>query len=502
MKSKIMTLVTFAVLVLGMIGCSQTTTHSGNTTKITKLQDVVDSASENDTIDLSEAKYNSITNYNATISKTLTINGNNTSLKNGSLTVTENGVVLSGITNANVTASSSLRNGSLKIANSSLSKLTINGGGINSIVVIDVTVNEVSIDKEVSQDSSDDQYVRFCVNANTNIGRMSISSSVLIDVTSDKAQDATADANKFNIDFKNDNICVAFNNSLSYNTPNGKAKASFALDSTTDADFFIIVKADNKIGKKFFNQVAGKICHREFDPYQQGSTEKFDFDRPITDGMFFTGRGDNLPPPPEYFTVTFDPNGGKWNGRETENIDVTVDNGGTVSAPDKTPMKEGYDFTYWFTDVSCDVSFDITSQPITDNMILYAGWKQTPKQGGITVTDGQLYLDMQTHDSTGDASGDTWTFDVSSDIGVDLSGWQSDATADLYKGSHKFPQQYYSVDLVNNNTVTFKIGKNVNADTPKLPAGTYQLYISIKYTQDQYPDRVINLAGTYDLTIK
>ncbi|MBP5449240.1 MAG: hypothetical protein J6Y01_03900, partial [Spirochaetales bacterium] len=281
MLKKIIKLMAAMVLAATFVSCpdveSNNGTNNNDTGKISSLQEVIDKASDGDSIDLSEAQYSTITNYNATINKAVTISGNSTSLKDGTLTVASDNVSISGITNASVTASSELKNGSLKIASSTLKNLTVNGGGINSIVIINVTITDMSVDKTMETDS---EYVRICVNAETTIGNMHISSNMLIDVTGDRSPNV----NNLNINIVKNDICVAFNNSLTMETPDGKAKASFNLDNTGDADFFIIVPKGGKIKQEFFEQVSKKIYGEQEKPlYHEGN--EFDLSKPINDDM-------------------------------------------------------------------------------------------------------------------------------------------------------------------------------------------------------------------------
>ena len=153
--------------------------------KITKLSDLIEQTSAGGTINLSE--YSDITDYNATISKNLTLKGSKTDMIQSNLVVSADGVVLSGISNASVTASSSLKNGGLKIANSSLSRLSINGGGIHSIELADVTVDTVIVDKDMTGDA---QYVRLVVDNQVKVGTLQANSDFYLagETSSDKWQ--------------------------------------------------------------------------------------------------------------------------------------------------------------------------------------------------------------------------------------------------------------------------------------------------------------------------
>ena len=421
MLKKITKLIIAMLLAAAFVGCQAEQTGSettNNNNKITSLQTVINNADDGDVIDLSESKYSSITSYSATINKTVTINGSSTNLKNATITVNSDNVSISGITNASVTASSSLNNGSLRISSSSLKNLTINGGGINSIVIIDVSVDAVTIDKVMS--AADAQYVRFCVDAATKIGGMNISSSTLIDVTGDTTS-SRPDANNYNITFGNENICVAFNNKMDLTTPDGKAKASFGGDNSSDADFFIIVNQGKPIIKKFFDQVANKICDKDFNPYMEGSESQFDFNQPINRDTHFIGKPDSI-----------------------------------------------------------------------------------TAEGNIVIGEGQLYIEMQQHDESGYANGDTWTFDLTSDKDVDLSGYRFTWSYRLSSGSHVIA----SSDSMNgyceftgnpiSTTAEFKIGRD--ADLAPLPNdGLYQLSIEVELTSTD--QRIHYVAGTFDLEI-
>ena len=284
MKSRIITVALTALLIMSVVGCpndtqTETKTSTGSD-KITSLQTVIDKASDGDTINLSQ--YTDITDYNATVNKALTISGSSTSLNNAVLTV-ESSSTISGITNASVTASSSLGNGSLKISSSSLSSLTINGGGISSIELSDVIVTDVTIDKQVSGTA---EYVRLQVDGTT-IGNLHLSSSALIDTA------GSFNANDINITFGNDNadLNVAFRKTIELTTPTGKVKADFAMGETDNsADFYIIVNENAKIAETFYRQVSNKLTGRPIDaaamPLYHGE-DKFAFTQGIPGDMSF-----------------------------------------------------------------------------------------------------------------------------------------------------------------------------------------------------------------------
>ena len=69
------------------------------------------------------------------------------------------------------------------------------------------------------------------------------------------------------------------------------------------------------------------------------------------------------------FTVTFDSKGG---------TDVPAQNqmyGQLLEVPEP-PTREGYQFTGWYTDATCDMLWNVEVQTIETDMTLYAGWEK------------------------------------------------------------------------------------------------------------------------------
>lgn len=68
-------------------------------------------------------------------------------------------------------------------------------------------------------------------------------------------------------------------------------------------------------------------------------------------------------------TIRFDSKGG---------TDVPAQSqmyGELLEIPDD-PTREGYRFTGWYTDASCDDLWDVVNDTIQDDMTLYAGWEK------------------------------------------------------------------------------------------------------------------------------
>ena len=68
-------------------------------------------------------------------------------------------------------------------------------------------------------------------------------------------------------------------------------------------------------------------------------------------------------------TITFDSKGG---------TDVASQNqmyGELLEVPEP-PTREGYNFTGWYTDSTCDVLWQVDTDTIQTDMTLYAGWQK------------------------------------------------------------------------------------------------------------------------------
>lgn len=81
------------------------------------------------------------------------------------------------------------------------------------------------------------------------------------------------------------------------------------------------------------------------------------------------------------WTVTFDTDGG------STAPDKQVRANSKVNKPDD-PTRSGYVFAGWYTDKACTAAYDFT-QPVTDNVTLYAKWEATPRyyyNSGTTET--------------------------------------------------------------------------------------------------------------------
>ena len=130
MKSKLFLCLVFYVFFL--IGCCSEQTEKEVIKERTTLQDIVDNANAGEEIDL--ARYDNITNYNAVVSKQLTIK--NGALSNAKLIIEADDVKLSGLKNVSVETSELLGKGKLTITDSKLDDLLLLGGGSDSVYIL------------------------------------------------------------------------------------------------------------------------------------------------------------------------------------------------------------------------------------------------------------------------------------------------------------------------------------------------------------------------------
>lgn len=109
----------------------------------------------------------------------------------------------------------------------------------------------------------------------------------------------------------------------------------------------------------------------------------------------------------EYFTVSFDTGAGS----HVDSIEVL--DGLTVSVPEE-PTRDGWIFTGWFTDPSCQTPFSFLT-PVTSDLVLHAGWVEENAftsvptiEANVVRADGTLRFDAS---GTSDAQRKVWYLD-------------------------------------------------------------------------------------------
>ena len=69
------------------------------------------------------------------------------------------------------------------------------------------------------------------------------------------------------------------------------------------------------------------------------------------------------------FTVTFDSKGGT-------DVEGQHQMYGELLEVPEPPSREGYTFTGWYKDPSCDIQWDVETDTVESDMNLYAGWQK------------------------------------------------------------------------------------------------------------------------------
>ena len=111
----------------------------------------------------------------------------------------------------------------------------------------------------------------------------------------------------------------------------------------------------------------------------------YDFNSPVT-SSFTLYAGWKLDD--NYFSVTFNANGGTL----TDVSNVIRPSSESISQP-SDPIREGYYFTGWYTDVECTNKYEFNGQGIYTSFTLYAGWATIPPCTVTFNANGGYFLD-------------------------------------------------------------------------------------------------------------
>ncbi len=186
---------------------------------------------------------------------------------------------------------------------------------------------------------------------------------------------------------------------------------------------------------------------------------------------------------PETSTVTFDANGGTFDGGAATYVE-TVENGSC--AVGKTPTRSGYDFTFWYRAYDPDTAVVLSSTPITADITLYAGWlSDDPVSYSVTVAateNGTVTADRATA-----AEGETVTLTVTPANGYRLSTLKyNDVNIDTSAAVYAFAMPKGDVTV----TATFEL-----TDDPD-PQPTLERISVVPPTKTEYiAGQALNLAG-------
>ncbi len=284
-------------IILSFIGCpnedTPDKTDNQSNQKITSLQTLITNCPTDTTLDLTKYADWTITDLTANktiaIEKALNINAGDIDLNNISLTVKADGVQLTNLNNAKVTADKSLGSGSLKIASSSLSSLDILGGGIHSIYILDVSVDTITVAKQ--NDSYRDDIVRLVYDESTDFGNIVANSDILLYYDGNNSS-AQLDASKITI---GSNVNVAANTAIR----SGENTSVAAITLPNNSSMFVLANKNEKLNETLINQTIAFVTE-DSDIYLQAAGTQIDFTQNVTNNSEYTiGRRDK-------FHISFD----------------------------------------------------------------------------------------------------------------------------------------------------------------------------------------------------
>ncbi|MBR3731679.1 MAG: hypothetical protein IKN25_03435, partial [Spirochaetales bacterium] len=182
-------------------------------------------------------------NIEITIDKALTVTGSNTNLNNALIRITTDGVSLDNINNISVIVEKSVGNGSTKIISSSLSSLTIYGGGMHTIDISGTKIDDTTLDQ--AHESDKDQFVRLLCNDATKFTKsLNIQQSSLLYSDGNN----NFDGSKLKID---KGVTLGSNREFG-NLDSFKYAAVTVTDEESQKQFISVVAKDSTLDQAFF----------------------------------------------------------------------------------------------------------------------------------------------------------------------------------------------------------------------------------------------------------
>ncbi|MDT2659532.1 InlB B-repeat-containing protein [Enterococcus hulanensis] len=169
-----------------------------------------------------------------------------------------------------------------------------------------------------------------------------------------------------------------------------KAKAKEKFDVTFETDGgSAVAKQTVEDGSKASKPSDPTKAGYDFTGWYKdtGCTEAFDFDTEVITEATTIYAGWEVKAK-EKFDVVFDSNGGSAVTKQT------IEDGGKATKP-SDPTKAGYIFEGWYKEQTFLTPFDFTNETITENVTLYAKWKQED----ITIPSHQVTFELDNGDA-------------------------------------------------------------------------------------------------------
>ena len=151
----------------------------------------------------------------------------------------------------------------------------------------------------------------------------------------------------------------------SIEVPEGSYKVTFETDGGSAVPEQVVEEGKSVTKPEDPTKAGYKFIGWYLDP---DSSNSYDFTTSVTSDITLYAKWEAIETPVKIFTVTFNSLGGSAVNS------ITVEDGKTITLPSEAPVKEGYEFTGWFTDEKCTTEFDVNTI-ITKDITLYAGWK-------------------------------------------------------------------------------------------------------------------------------
>ena len=202
----------------------------------------------------------------------------------------------------------------------------------------------------------------------------------------------------------------AMTSNLNFSANSAKLSYAGAKDNTADGIMFSIVFEAIAAGESDITVTVNKM-----GKWDDSTSATVQIQRTVENGKVTVQQS----APAESESVAFETNGGTP-VPETQYVQT-----GSVAAEPEAPAKEGFVFKGWFTDAACTNAFDFNT-PVTENIILYAGWEQAPAEYCTVV------FNMQDHGQTPNPQvvqkGSTASEPAApSAEGFEFKGWFTDA---------------------------------------------------------------------------
>ncbi|MBR6061937.1 MAG: hypothetical protein IKP67_07660, partial [Spirochaetales bacterium] len=239
-----------ALTICGLIGCDQSGSDDSTTTQpAVPAQKIAGMTLTNlfnnptdGTVNLSNIELTD-DNIEITIDKALTVTGSNTNLNNALIRITTDGVSLDNINNISVIVEKSVGNGSTKITLSSLSSLTIYGGGMDTIDISGTKIVNTTLAK--THESDKDQFVRLRCNDATKFTKsLNVQQSSLLYSDGNN----NFDGSKLKID---KGVTLGSNREFG-NLDSFKYAAVTVTDEESQKQFISVVAKDSTLDQAFF----------------------------------------------------------------------------------------------------------------------------------------------------------------------------------------------------------------------------------------------------------